>query len=353
MGRYRTRLHVGTSCLLTKRDFACLVAVLFLSASGCVAKSELVVYTALDAQFSQQVFDEFQQETKLTVQPKYDTEATKTVGLVNAILGESKRPRCDVFWNNEILNTLRLQQAGLLAPVEVSNAEDYPEQYRSPDGLWYGFAARARVLLVNTNLLAEADRPTSIYDLGNERFRGKSGLAKPLFGTTATHAACLFAALGDESAKAFFLRIKANDAKIMAGNKQVALAVSAGELAFGLTDTDDAMIEIEQGRPVAIVFPDQGESELGTLYIPNTLAMIRGCPHPEAAAQLINYLLQSEVEDHLSAGPSAQVPLNRNSQVAARVETPRTVKAMEVDFQQAAAKWDQAATFITTEFTGP
>lgn len=322
-------------------------------ATGCVEKSELVVYTALDSQFSEQIFEEFTKDKQIPVQPKFDTEATKTVGLANAILQEGDRPRCDVFWNNEILNTLRLQQAGLLAPVEVPNADDYPAQYRSPDGLWYGFAARARVLLVNTDRVAEADRPASIYDMTKETWKGKCGIAKPLFGTTATHAACLFAVLGDEAAEKLFLDMKANDVQVLSGNKQVALAVAAGELDFGLTDTDDAMIEVERGRPVAIVYPDQGENELGTLFIPNTLCMIRNCPHPEAAQTLIRYLLQPKIEDQLAAGPSAQIPLNKNSTATPRVETPRTVKGMQVDFQQAAAKWDTAAKFITEEFTGP
>ena len=48
---------------------------------------------------------------------KYDDESTKTVGLTNVIIQEAGRPRCDVFWNNEILNTLRLEEKGLLEPI--------------------------------------------------------------------------------------------------------------------------------------------------------------------------------------------------------------------------------------------
>ena len=51
----------------------------------------------------------------LEVHVQLDTESTKTVGLTEAIIAERDRPRCDVFWNNEILNTLRLQKRGLLA----------------------------------------------------------------------------------------------------------------------------------------------------------------------------------------------------------------------------------------------
>src|SRR5207248_4016558 len=120
------------------------------------------------------------------------------------------------------------------------------------------FAARARVLLVNTQLVPEAERPTGIQDLTDPKWKGKVGIAKPLFGTTATHAACLFAAWGDDRAKAYFKGLKANGVQVLSGNKQVAQAVSSGQAAFGLTDTDDAMGEIDAGNPVAIVYPDRG-----------------------------------------------------------------------------------------------
>ncbi len=72
------------------------------------------------------------------------------------------------------------------------------------DGRWYGFAARARVLIVNTNLLPDlTDRPTSIMDLADPKWKDNCGIAKPLFGTTATHAAVLFAQWGDERAEKF------------------------------------------------------------------------------------------------------------------------------------------------------
>ena len=319
---------------------------------GCWGNSgpTVIVYTALDSEFSQPIFDDFEAATGITPLAKFDTEATKTVGLAQAILQERDRPRCDVFWNNEILNTLRLEKAGLLDVYHPPAAQGFPEMYRSPDGTWHGFAARARVLIVNTEDVPEAGRPTSIRDLADPKWRGKAGIAKPLFGTTATHAACLFAHWGEDEAKEFFRQVKANDTQILSGNKGVAISVAAGRLAFGITDTDDAIIELEKGYPVAIVYPDQGEDGLGTLFIPNTLAIIKGGPNPQAARRLVDYLLSPAVEAKLAAGPSAQIPLNPDVKADVRVETPHTVKPMEVDFQAAADCWDQARTFIRNEF---
>ncbi len=277
---------------------------------GCWARSEreLVVYVALDAEFSRPVLDRFQVETGIKVLAKYDVESTKTVGLTNEIIAESDRPRCDVFWNNEILNTLRLAQRGLLMKSAASQRERYPRWVRPDDATWTGFAARARVLLVNTQRLPDSvDWPTRIADLAEPKWHERVGMAKPLFGTTATHATVLWDRWKQEKFRKFFAAVRDN-ARIYSGNKQVALAVSRGVIDWGVTDTDDAIQELDRGMPVTIVFPDQADGEMGTLLIPNTVSVIQGTPRPRLAEKLVDYLLSAKVESDLATCPSAEFP---------------------------------------------
>ncbi len=320
--------------------------------AGCSFEEEreaVVVYCALDREFSAQVLERCGQETNLRVLPKYDIESTKTVGLANAIIAEQNRPRCDLFWNNEILHTLRLKKLGLLESFEIAPLKSWPESFRDPQQQWYGFAARARVLLVNTELVPEAERPTSLDDLLDPRWQGTVGIAKPLFGTTATHAAVLFATRGDAAATQWFRDFKANG-KVMGGNKQVALAVASGELAVGLTDTDDALIEIENGRSVAIIFPDQAAEQAGTLLIPNTLCLVKNAPHTAAARRLAQAIVSAETETELAKGESAQIPLNSAATFHARVLPEVEPKWMEVDFAAAAEKWDSVREVLSEIF---
>ena len=321
-------------------------------ARSTAGEGRVIVYTALDREFSEPILKRHEALRDTRVLAKYDVESTKTVGLTQLLIAEADRPRCDVFWNNEILNTIRLGRRGLLAPIRPASAAAYPATFKSKDGTWYGFAARARVLLVNTERVPPDARPKSIHDLTNPKWKGTIGFAKPLFGTTATHAACLFAAWGPEKAKAYFRALKANGAQVLSGNKRVAQAVGSGDLAFGLTDTDDAMGEVDAGRPVAIVYPDREPQELGTLFLPNTLAVIKGCPDPVAAERLVNDLLGPEVESTLAIGPSAQIPLNPAVTVKAKVETPRTVTPMAADWDKAVDLWDEAMSFLAAEFAG-
>ncbi|MCA9189287.1 MAG: extracellular solute-binding protein [Pirellulaceae bacterium] len=335
-------------------NFAAIGIALMFAQTGCLTSpkdgTQIIVYTAHDQTFSEPILQSFEARTNVHVRAKFDVESTKTVGLVNEIMAESSRPRCDVFWNNEILNSLRLKKAGLLDVYFPAIAKDYPEHYQDTDGTWYGFAARARILLYNTELLDESPLPESIYDLANERWKGKIGIAKPLFGTTATHVACLFSAVGPDEARRLLDGIKANQVQILGGNKRVAEAVAHGQLAFGLTDTDDAMSMIRQGYPVDIVYPDQRPDQVGTLFIPNTVCVIKNGPHPTEARKMVDFLLSPEVEIALAKGPSAQVPLNSKVTVTPAVKTPTTIKAMRVSFQNAADAWDSASDYVQHGF---
>ena len=218
---------------------------------------------------------------------------------------------------------------------------------------WRQFAARARILIVNTDLVTEKERPGSLLELTGPRWQGRVAMAKPLFGTTATQAVCLFEVLGADEAMRFYRGLRKNRVQIVPGNKQVAEGVGQGRFAVGLTDTDDAMEEVVSGRPVAIVFPDQASRipRMGTLFIPNTLAIIKGSPNPEGARKLLDFLLSPAVEAQLAEGPSHQIPLNPAvTALPKEIETPSSVKPMEVDFHKAADLWEPAQAFLRDTF---
>jgi iron(III) transport system substrate-binding protein len=303
---------------------------------------QVVVYAALDREFSEPILEEFEKSEQIKVACKYDVESTKTLGLVEAITAEQARPRCDLFWNNEILNTIRLQRQGLLQTSLSTAGQAYPAFCQAKDGSWYGFAARMRILIVNTERLQPTDYPTSVRDLTNPRWAGRCGIAKPLFGTTATHAAVWWSSWGEQESHDYFQAALRNRVQVLSGNKQVATAVATGQIDWGLTDTDDALGQIAAGAPVAIIYPDQGPDQPGLLVIPNTLMIIKGGPNPEQAVQLRDWLLTSRIETKLCAGPSGQIPLHRDGQTQPRLKPLTELKVQSVDWELAADAWPAA-----------
>jgi iron(III) transport system substrate-binding protein len=286
---------------------------------------------------------------------------------VTRIEQEKSRPRCDVFWNNEILHTIRLQKQGLLQSRRWAIPDNWPANYRAKDGSWIGFAARARVLLINKEKLSDPSQwPSSVLELAHAKWHHRCGMAYPVYGTTATHMAVLASHANriesdQEDSKVFIASEKglrweewakavASNAVVLAGNKQVALAVSRGELDWGLTDTDDAAIEVESGHAVAICFPDQQATEFGTLFIPNSVAVLRGAPHPVAAASLADYLVSEKIESRLTMGNGAQFPIWPNAKEKPRLLQDRTVRWADANFEHASESWDATLEKLKTLF---
>jgi iron(III) transport system substrate-binding protein len=332
-----------------------LVCLAPLALTGCTKENRVVIYCAHDPEFAKPILADFEAMNGLTVDARFDNEANKAVGIIDDLIREAGNPRCDVHWNNEILGTIRLQRQGVLELYDSPSAKPFPAEFRAGDRTWTAFAARARVLVLNTERLTklgipEDQWPKGLDDLKDPRWKNEVAISKPLAGTSATQAACLFQVWGKDKAQEWYLALKANGAKFVAGNKLAAEGVGQGQFLIGLTDTDDAVAEVEAGRPVRIVFPDKNpkDAKQGTLFIPNTIALIKGGPNPVGAKKLIDYLLSAQVEKKLAESASRQVPLNPGVQakLPPGLETPATARPLPVDWAKAADLWDETQTFV-------
>ena len=312
------------------------LVVLGLSLVSCGRKSsqkEVVVYTAHDQVYSEPIFTHFQEKTGIVVKPVYDTEAVKSVGLVRRIVAERNSPRCDVFWNNEIARTMVLKKEGLLQPFLTTKPAEPASIFIDDEGYWRGFAARLRVIVYNTSMLNADTVPKSVMDFAKPEWKGKLTMAYPLFGTTEIHCAALRVAMG-EAALDLFKGIIGNEVAILDGNAQVVNMVARGEYAAGLTDTDDAWSAKNEGKSVDFIFPDA--DGIGALLIPNTVAMIKDCPHPEEARVLIDYLVSDEAQTLLAQSPAAQVPIDSEVRFDKSAFKDAAIKVMTIDYEKVA-----------------
>jgi len=280
---------------------AAAVAVALAALSGCSAPSrpEVVLYTSVDQPYAEPLLKAFEAERGVHVRPVFDVEAAKSTGLANRLQAERGAPRADVFWSSEVAHVLRLKAAGLLAPYRPATAADVDPAYRDPDGFWTGMGLRARVLLVNTTRVPAGGGPKALEDLVAMPWkRGEVGFANPLFGTSATHMAALYAVWGPPRAKALYTALVAGGARTLDGNSVVRDLVARGELAVGLVDTDDAQVAVDAGAPVRIVYPD--EEAGGTFFIPSAVSVVTGGPNPANGRALADFLASADTERKLT-----------------------------------------------------
>jgi iron(III) transport system substrate-binding protein len=315
----------------TLRLFAALAALVVLTGCGDQLPADrVVVYTSVDDVFARPVCEQFEKETGVKVLVVPDTEETKSTGLLNRLIAEKNRPQADVFWSGDPVRAAILKAKGISEPYHPAKPADAAGTFSDPEGHWSALSARARVILVNTNLVPESDRPDSIEALADPKWKGKACIANPLFGTTSMHAAALFSIWGDPKARAFFDGMTANGVTMLSSNGEVKRRVAAGDFAFGLTDTDDASVAVKEGKPVAMVFPDS--DEIGTLLVPNAAVLIANGPNPDNGKRFIDYLMTSEVEETLAECEAAQMPLRDGVSVPPGMRRVSEIVPMKVDY---------------------
>ncbi len=288
---------------------------------------EVVVYTSVDQPFSEPIFQEFEKRSGIKVLAVYDTEETKSTGVLNRIIAEAQQPQADVFWSGDPVRPFLLVKRGLVEPYVSAAAASVPAQFKATDSTWTGSAARARILLVNKQKVPTAEMPKSVRDLSAPRWKNQTAIANPIFGMTTMHVAALFSAWGDDKARAFLDELKSNGTRIAGSNGEVKRLVAAGEVAFGLCDTDDAAEALHEHAPVEVVYPDQ--DGVGTLVMPTAVVLLKG-PHRDAGRTLVDWLVSAEVDKRM-AESAAHMPLRREVNVPG-VRSADSFRSMQVDY---------------------
>jgi len=324
-----------------KRYFISLAFVMFFILFGCNNSSnEVVVYCTVDQVFSEPILRDFEEETGINVRAVFDTEETKSTGVMNRLIAEKDNAQCDLFWSGDPLRNVVLQSKGITSPYQSAQTDLIPRHFREKKYHWTGFSARARVLIFNKTLISSDSLPQSILDLTQPRFKGQFTIANPLFGTTTFHMAALFAVMGQAPAQQWMNDLKQNQVVIATSNGDVKKRVMNGDLAFGLTDTDDAFEAKKESSDVDYIFLDQQPGGMGTLIMPNALSMIQGSPNGENGKKLMDYLLSRETEAKLAIS-CAQMPLIKGTEIPDVVPSLDHIIPMKIDYNQSSEILEQ------------
>ncbi|MCG3125999.1 MAG: hypothetical protein CHACPFDD_00827 [Phycisphaerae bacterium] len=319
----RRRRRAARSATHLAPSVALLVALL--AAAACrPAQPEVVVYTSVDEQFARQILGTFEARSGVRVQVVTDSEAGKTSGLVRRLAREVDRPRCDVWWSSEIFGTIELARLGALEPYKSPAAADIPVGWKHADGLWTGCAARARVLAFDPRRVRRADLPASWRALAKSPLLAQLAFGNPQFGTTRGHFAACFALWGSADGAEFARALKQARGRMVDGNSLAVREVIAGTAAVCMTDTDDVWVAQQRGEQVEMTYPDV-DADAGPIWIPCSVALVRGGPHPAEARRLIDYLVSADVELALLRGDSRNVPVRPALAGDVKFDTPAPV----------------------------
>jgi iron(III) transport system substrate-binding protein len=240
-----------------------------------------------------------------------DTEATKAMGLVQSLIARRDDPVADVWWSGEVLGSVSLARAGLLASWQPTESPKdlpggvWPANHADPLSRWHGHAQRARVIAYSPARVKSP--PRSLSDLLDPKLR--VGLAQPQFGSTRSHVAGLLS-LDAQGARAWLSSL-AKTARTYPGNSAVVRAIATGEIDMGLTDSDDVWVGRRQGWDLGVSFAGAtlADGPERAFLFPATVGVIAYAPHPDEARLLADFLLSAPVERLLAASESKNYPI--------------------------------------------
>lgn len=273
------------------------------------SREPVTVYCSVDQTFAQGVFQVFRERTGIAVEVVFDSEAGKTTGLVTRIIQEAKtgRPRADLFWSSELFNTILLARRDLLESYVSPAATDIPPRFKDTQGRWTATAARARVLAFDPTQTDSTKLPREWEQLANVRFADQVAIANPLFGTTRGHIAAMFALWGNERGRLFLQGLHDGGALLSDSNGATVRAIIAQRKTLAVTDTDDVWLARRSGASLDLIYPDMGGG--GTLIIPCSVAIVRGCESLADTHRLYDFLVSAEVEAMLFQSDSRNIPV--------------------------------------------
>ncbi|HWC99103.1 MAG TPA: extracellular solute-binding protein [Candidatus Sulfopaludibacter sp.] len=328
------------------RRFTIFLLVTLALLSGCRPKKPvLIVYTDPESYMTGSVLYYYGIESKTSAQqfqfrPAVDGPAPLNdysgAAATAQLIKESQEPVADAYWSGDPVYCEMLSQRGLTIPAH--SMSNIPPAYRDHADNWVGFAPRVRVLLVRS-ALKRADRPTSIRAYTDPAWKGRGALSDPLKGNLRSQFAALSVTWGDEKLAAFYKALRDNQTQMTKSDEESADIVAEGDADFALVTSDVALTLLRKGLSMDIEYPDQGPGDLGTMLIPNAVAVMKGCKNLDGARKLVSFLTSTEGERRIIRLSPWQIPFNEGVGTASPyMRLPGAIHVMPVDYPAAARK---------------
>jgi len=310
---------------------AVLLAVLLAAAVFAFGGSpDVVVYNGRSQYGDEAAFTAWEEETGKQLELRGGTAPE----LFERLRSEGDGTPADLLVTTDLANLWRAKEAGLLAPVHTDTLErQVPEQYRDPDGDWWGMSLRIRTPMRNTSVPEDAVR--SYEDLGDARWKGKLCLRTSNNEYNQSLVADMIAKRGAEETRALLESWMANDPQILGSDVDVLDAIAAGRCDVGLTNHYYLARQLadDPDFPVAPAWPDQDGAGAHTNL--SGVGLVKGSEHQADATALMEHL--TAVEAQRGVVENGEFAVNPEVPPAEHIADWADVKLDPIDVERAGA----------------
>ncbi|NOV22913.1 Fe(3+) ABC transporter substrate-binding protein [Cupriavidus necator] len=284
---------------------AAALALLTLPLAAAAQEKVLNLYTARHYQTDEALYANFTRQTGIKINRIEGQEDP----LLERIRNEGANSPADVFITVDIGRLWRAQQAGVFAPVKSKVLESrIPANYRDPNGEWFGFSARGRVIAYNKTAVKAGDI-ASYEDLADPKWKGKVCTRSSGHVYNLSLVSSLIAHDGEARTEQWARGVAANLARVPKGGDTDQLkAVAAGECDVAIANTYYIARLLKSTKPedkavadkLGVLWPNQ--SSQGVHMNVSGGGMLKHAPNKEAAVKFLEYLASDEAQRYFADG---------------------------------------------------
>ena len=296
----------------------------------------LIVYSGRAEELVQPLIDDFTEATGVEVIVRY----AGSTELAATLLEEAESSDADIFYAQDPASLGAV--TALLAPLPDEILSLVDARFADREGRWVGVSGRVRVLAVNTESGVAA--PDSIDEVVDGRYQGKLGIA-PTNGSFLAFVSAMILDRGEEATLDWLRRLAASDPVDFPGNSPVLEAVASGEIDAGLINHYYLyQLKAEGGGDTAENhFLTAGDP--GTLVMPSGVGIVATSDHPDAAAQLVEFLLSDRAQQFF-AEETYEYPLIAGVSPVDGLPPLSSLNALDIDLSSLASVLERATQLV-------
>ncbi len=207
----------------------------------------------------------------------------------------------DVFNSSDTGHYVLLKKKGMLAKYTPAGAERFPEGFRDPEGIAFGWRAFPIVISYNSTLLPGNQTPKTWRDLLDPKWKGKLVTAHPGYsGSIATYMLALVNLYGWD----YFKQLAQNKPFLVQSVHDPAQVVASGERMVGANGAEYFLYsQRKKGNPLGIVYPQDGVP-----LVVSPSAITSFAPHPAAAKLFTDFIFTKDIQQYLADSEGLYVP---------------------------------------------
>lgn len=285
------------------------IAMLSLTLAGVfslnVHAQELNMYSSRHYQTDESLYSGFTKATGI----KLNRIEAGEDPLIQRIKNEGASSPADLLVTVDAGRLWRAEQMGLFQPIESKVlAERLPAHMRASNNQWFGFSARARVIVYNKASVNPAD-VQNYEDLANPKLKGKVCTRSGSHIYNLSLMSALIEHLGEAKAEQWAKGVVANFARApKGGDTDQIRAVAAGECGVSINNSYYYVRLMKSNKPedkkvieaTGLIWPNQ--KSFGTHMNVSGAGVIKTAPHKDAAIKYLEYLTSDEAQNYFANG---------------------------------------------------